>query len=192
MVIDSRVLYVALVAAVGLERLYELWLSKRNAARAFARGAVEHGRDHYGTMAAFHTLFLIAAAIEPYAFERQFPGALGWAALATVVAAQALRYWAISTLGDRWNTRVIVEPNASVVTGGPYRFLRHPNYVAVALELLALPLVHGAFATAALFSIGNIALLSVRIRVEEQALGARWEDAFHDKPRFIPGARSEH
>ncbi len=182
-------LYTALVAALGAERLFELWLSQRNAARAFARGAVESGAGHFGVMAALHTLFLFAAAAEPWLMGRPFPGALGWAALAVAVAAQALRYWAIATLGDRWNTRVIVEPGAEPVTSGPYRFLKHPNYVAVVLELLCVPMIHGAWLTALGFSLANAALLAVRIRAEEAALGPAWERAFAGKARFVPGGR---
>ncbi len=193
MVIDvSLVLYLGLLGAVTVERIVELLLSKRNARIAFARGAVEFGLPHYRVMTAFHTAFLLACAAEPLILQREFPGVLGWISLAVVIAAQSLRYWAISTLGDRWNTRVIVEPGVAPVTGGPYRFLKHPNYVAVVLEMLALPLIHGGFLTAVVFSLGNAALLIVRIQVEEQALGDKWSAAFAGKPRFIPvGSREQ-
>ena len=106
--------------------------------------------------------------------------------------AQALRYWAITTLGPRWNTRVIVLPGSAPVTGGPYRFVRHPNYVAVVAELFFLPLVHGAWWTALFFSLANAWLLTVRIRVEERALGDLWQRHFAEAPRFVPGgARGE-
>ena len=90
--------------------------------------------------------------------------------LAVVLAAQALRWWCIATLGHQWNTRVVVVPDASRVTGGPYRFLPHPNYVAVVLEGVALPLVHTAWITALVFTMLNAALLMTRIKVENAAL----------------------
>jgi methyltransferase len=185
MVSASYGAYLGFIGVVALERVGELVLSRRNAARAFARGAVEVGQAHYRFMAAFHTLFLVACAAE--AAVRPFPGALGWAALAGAIAAQGLRYWAISTLGERWNVRVIVVPGAAPVVAGPYRWVRHPNYVAVAMEMALVPLVHGAWLTALVFSLGNGLLMVVRIRAEEAALGRLWADAFAATPRFIPG-----
>jgi methyltransferase len=179
-------LYTALIALVAAERVVELRLSKRNAERALARGAVEVGRAHYPVMAAFHTAFLAACVGEAWCFADTLPRALEGAALAGAVGAQALRYWAIATLGDRWNTRVIVLPDAEPVTGGPYRYVRHPNYLAVVVEMVCLPLAHGGWRTAILGSLGNAAILYVRIRAEERALGARYAAAFADRRRFIP------
>jgi methyltransferase len=170
-------LYTGFLAALGLERLFELWLSQRNAARAFAAGAREYGTGHYRVMTALHTAFLLSCLLEPWLLARPFPGALGVAALLGALAAQGLRYWAISTLGERWNTRVIVLPDAPPVTGGPYKFLKHPNYAAVVLELFCVPMIHGAWVTALVFSAANAVLLSVRIRAEEAALGAGWKQA---------------
>ncbi len=109
-----------------------------------------------------------------------------------VLGAQALRYWAIATLGWRWNTRIVVVPGTAPVTAGPYRWVRHPNYVAVIAEMIALPLVHGAWLTALVFSVGNALLLRVRIRAEEQALGEPWQHAFAGRPRFVPGGHGGH
>ena len=181
--------YTGFVALIALERLYELRLSQRNAAKAFARGALEVGIRHYRVMTIFHTAFLVSCVAEPWLLQRAFPGLPGLVALAFALLAQSLRYWAITTLGDRWNTRVIVMPGTAPVTDGPYRFIKHPNYVAVVLELVAVPLVFGNWITAAVFSIGNAALLAVRIRAEEQALGARWQQAFAGKGRFVPGSK---
>ncbi len=172
--VTSRLLYTGLLALLATERLLELRLSSRNAARILARRGVEVGHGHYLVMVDFHALFQIACAGEVWGLGRRFPGVLGWAALGVLTGAQGLRFWAISTLGERWSTRVIVLPGAAPVTGGPYRFLRHPNYVAVALEMAAVPLVHGAWLTALLFSAGNAALLAVRIPIEEAALGKLW------------------
>jgi methyltransferase len=178
--------YLGLLGLLAAERLVELVLSRRNAARAFARGGVETGRGHYRVMVVFHSLFLVACAVEVVGLSRPCPGGLGLAALGVALAAQGLRYWAIASLGERWNTRIIVVPGLPPVTRGPYRFLRHPNYVAVVLEMAAVPLVHGAWVTAVVFSLGNALLLLVRIRAEEAALGAAYAEAFADKPRFIP------
>ena len=182
-------LYLALLVLLGAERIGELLLSRRNAARAFARGGVEVGQAHFRVMGALHTLFLFACGAEVMLLQRPFPGTLGWAALGGALLAQALRYWAVLTLGHRWNVRVIVVPGEPPITAGPYRFVRHPNYVAVALELLCVPLVHGAWLTALVFGLANLALLSVRIRAEETALGPTYAAAFANLPRFVPGGR---
>lgn len=185
----SQLLFTGFILVLAAERVGELWLSARNARRAFEKGAVEVGQAHYRVMAAFHTLFLVSCLAEVLLVPRPFPGTLGWVALAVAVLAQALRYWAIGTLGDRWNTRIIFLPDATPVTSGPYRWVRHPNYVAVVAELAAVPLIHGAWWTAVIFTAGNAALLYVRIRAEEAALGERYAHAFADRPRFVPQGR---
>ena len=184
----STPLYLALLAALSLERLHELRLSRRNAARAIAQGGVEFGQTHYRVMALLHGCFLVACAAEVLLLGRPFRPALGWPMLALAAGAQALRYWAIATLGPRWNTRVIVVPGAPAVTRGPYRFLRHPNYVAVVIEGFAVPLVHGAWITAVCFSAANAVLLAVRIRCEERALARHcvYEARLGAAPRFVP------
>jgi methyltransferase len=176
--VTSLHLYTGLMLAVGLERLLELRLSKRNAEWAFSRGAHETGQRHYRVMTVLHTAFLIACIAEPWVLGRPFLPWLGWPMLAVALAAQALRYWAITTLGHRWNTRIIVLPDAEPVTGGPYRYFTHPNYIAVVTELAALPLVHSGWLTALFFSACNAVLLAVRIRAEETALGLRWAQHF--------------
>jgi methyltransferase len=184
--VTSAALYLALLGALAAERCVELAISRANAAKAFARGAFEVGRRHYRIMAVLHALFLVACGSEVFLLNRTFPGVLGWVALLAVLLAQALRYAAVSTLGERWNVRIIVWPSYPPVTAGPYRFVRHPNYVAVIVELLAIPLVHGAFITAIVFSVCNAAILVIRIREEERALGPDYADAFRSRPRFIP------
>lgn len=166
---SSAAWFTVLVALVGVERLAELVVSRRNAAWAFARGGREYGRGHYPVMVALHTALLVGALLEVWWAGRAAP-TWAWVAVAVVAATQALRWWCIATLGSRWNTRVIVVPGLPLVTGGPYRLLPHPNYVAVALEGLALPLAHDAWVTALVFTVLNAALLTVRIRVEDAAL----------------------
>jgi methyltransferase len=168
----SLLAYTALVLAVGVERLAELRVSNRHVARALARGGVETGRGHYPVMVLLHTGLLVGALVEVWATGRPFWPWLGWPMLALVVAAQALRWWCITTLGEQWSTRVLVVPGAGRVTAGPYRWLAHPNYVAVVVEGVALPLVHTAWVTACVFTVANAALLTVRVRTENAALGA--------------------
>ncbi|MGW4410769.1 isoprenylcysteine carboxyl methyltransferase family protein [Nonomuraea sp. NPDC004702] len=164
--------YLVLIVLVGLERLAELVVARRNAAWSMARGGVVTGRGHYPWMVALHTGLLVCAPLEVALAGRPFVPALGWPMLAVVVAAQALRWWCITALGPRWNTQVIVVPGLPLVRRGPYRlaWLRHPNYVAVAAEGLALPLVHTAWLTALAFTLLNAALMVVRIRCENAAL----------------------
>jgi methyltransferase len=119
---------------------------------------------------ALHSGFLVAMLVEAWVRRPDVPPALAWSMLVLVLASQALRWWCILTLGPRWNTRVIVVPGMPPVTSGPYRFLRHPNYVAVVVEGLALPLVHASWITAVVFTVANAVLLTVRIRVEDAAL----------------------
>jgi methyltransferase len=168
--VNSQLLFTAFVLAVGVERLAELTLSKRHAAWAFSRGGKEFGRGHFPPMVALHTALLVGALAEVWMLERPFLPILGWTALAIVIASQSLRWWCIASLGRQWNTRVIVVPGLPLVSRGPYRLLRHPNYVAVVLEGAALPLVHSAWLTAVGFTVLNAALLARRIQVEEEAL----------------------
>lgn len=162
--------YAVLLGLVVLERLAELVVSQRHAAWARARGGVEHGAGHYPWMVLLHTGLLVACLAEAWLLDRPWLPVLGTTMLAVVVAAQALRWWCIRTLGPQWNTRVIVVPGLPLVTGGPYRLMRHPNYVAVVAEGIALPLVHGSWVTALVFTVLNAWLLTVRIRTEDAAL----------------------
>ncbi len=182
---DTRVLYSSLLGLIVLERLVELVITRRNRAWALARGGVEVGEGHYPWMVALHSLLLIACPAEVWLLDRPFVPGLALAASLLLVLTMALRYWAIATLGKRWTTRVVCVPGLPVITGGPYRWLRHPNYLAVVMEVLALPLVHTAWMTATLFSLANLALLRARIAVEEAAL-----DRYNDYRQSFPGARS--
>ncbi|GAA4842853.1 isoprenylcysteine carboxyl methyltransferase family protein [Kitasatospora terrestris] len=162
--------YTVLVLLVAVERLAELVVARRNAAWSLARGGTEYGRGHYPPMVLLHTGLLAGCLLEVWSGQRPFLPWLGWPMLAAVLGAQALRWWCIATLGPRWNTRVIVVPGLPLVGGGPYRWLAHPNYVAVVVEGFALPLVHTAWVTAFCFTVLNAWLLAVRVRCEERAL----------------------
>jgi methyltransferase len=181
--------YLLLLALVGMERLVELALSRKNAASTLARGGIEYGAGHFFWMALLHGAFLVAPAGEVLLLDRPFIPALGYPMLALVAGAQALRYWVIGTLGDRWNVRIIVVPGAPVVTSGPYRILRHPNYLAVVVEMVALPLTHTAYLTASLFSVLNAVVLRIRVRVEEDALARHgdYRERLGQRPRLLPG-----
>jgi methyltransferase len=165
------ILYTVLVLATGLERIAELIVSTRNARWSFARGGVEFGKRHFPPMVALHTGLLLACLAEVWFGDRPFIPWLGWPMLVLVLASQALRWWCIAVLGPRWNTRVIIVKDLPLVAGGPYRWLKHPNYVAVVVEGFALPLVHTAWVTAIAFTVLNaVLLLAVRIPVENRAL----------------------
>jgi methyltransferase len=164
-------IYFALLAVICLERVAELVVSQRNAAASLARGGTESGQRHFPTMVALHVALIAGCWIEPIVTHATFIPALAWPMVALVVAANALRWWCIATLGPQWSARVIVRPGAPLVRTGPYRWFAHPNYVAVIVEGAALPLAGSAWITAAGFTVLNAALLTVRIRCETRALG---------------------
>lgn len=168
----SEWLFTILVLLFALERLAELVVSKRNAAWSFAQGGVESGQGHFPPMVVLHSALLVGAVAEVWLLDRPFVPGLGWTMLALALASQVLRWWCISSLGRQWNTRVIVVPGLSLVTKGPYKLMSHPNYVAVVVEGFALPLVHSAWLTAAVFTVLNAVLLTVRLRCENAALAA--------------------
>lgn len=166
--------YTVVIALVALERLVELVVAKRNLAWSLTRGGREYGFSHYPAMVALHTGLLAGCLLEVWLGHRPFVPVLFWAMLALVVGSQGLRWWCIATLGPQWNTRIVVVPGLDRVTGGPYRWLPHPNYVAVVVEGIALPLMHAAWLTAACFTILNAGLLTVRIKIEDEALRAAY------------------
>lgn len=157
------------VGIVAVQRVAELWLSRRNERIQHARGAVERGAGHYPFMVALHALWLVSTLMEGFVRGPELP--TYWPVpLVLFLLVQPIRYWAIFSLGPAWNTRILVVPGSQPVARGPYRFLSHPNYVVVAVEILTFPLIFGAWATALVFTVLNAALLGVRIRAEEDAL----------------------
>ncbi|MEE6177934.1 isoprenylcysteine carboxyl methyltransferase family protein [Mycobacterium sp. 050134] len=163
--------YNLLILAIAAERLVELVVAQRNAKWSMARGGQEFGRDHYPVMVSMHALLLVSCVVEVWALHRPFVPWLGWPMLAVVAASTAVRWRCVSVLGRHWNPRLIVIPGAPLVRDGLYRFVRHPNYTAVAAEVAALPLVHSAWLTAVAFSLANASVLWIRIRTENAALG---------------------
>jgi methyltransferase len=154
---------------ISLAWLAPLVAAQRNRDRLLARGGEEVRPDTYKTMVALHVLFLASLSLESYPW-RVPPDTRTWACLGALVAVTALRYWVIASLGEYWNTRVVVVPGTRLVRTGPYRFLRHPNYLVIVLEFLLLPLLMRAPVTLVLFSLVNLAVLRQRIRIEETAL----------------------
>jgi methyltransferase len=181
--------YLLLVGAFALERCFELVLSRRNTRLALKRGAEERGQGHYWALVTLHTLFLLSCAGELLLRHPAFPKTVGYLALGGLATAQFLRYWVILSLRSRWNTRILFVPGDRPVVSGPYRFLRHPNYLAVVVEIFCLPAVRALWITAAVFSALNAALLWVRIRAEETALGPVYAHVFSRIPKLLPGGR---
>jgi methyltransferase len=159
---------IIIIVVVALQRLGELVYAQRNTSRLLARGAVEIGRRHYPLFVLLHASWLLAIFI---AVPRD--ASIDWPLLAIFVVLQALRLWVVATLGPFWTTRIVTLPGAPLVHNGPFRFVRHPNYLVVIGEIAVLPLVFGAWGIAIVFSLLNLALLAWRIRIEEAALAPR-------------------
>jgi methyltransferase len=183
--------YLVFLTLLAIERLVELRISRRHENWAKKQGGLEFGQRHFRLMKMLHTVFLFSCAGEVLFLNRPFLPVLAVPMLVVALSSQVIRYWCISTLGPYWNVRVIVVPGAQPVTEGPYRFMRHPNYLAVILEGLAVPLVHTAWVTAAAFTVLNAFLLWARIQCEENALAAHcsYREQLGDVPRLFPGMR---
>ncbi|SDL92876.1 isoprenylcysteine carboxyl methyltransferase family protein [Bacillus sp. OK048] len=175
------------ISVIIIQRLIELMIARKNEKWMKEQGALEFGTNHYPFIVLMHSLFFLVLVFEKIAFSREL--APIWPLLAAVfIFAQLMRVWAISSLGRYWNTKIIVLPNVDVVRKGPYRFIKHPNYLVVSIELLVVPLFYGAFVTACLFTLLNILMLSVRIPAEERALRelTEYEGSFEKCNRFLP------
>ena len=155
---------VTVLALVSMQRVAELWLSRRNTRALLANGGVEVGSRHYLPMVALHACWLLGLWIVAPARPMNLPLLLIFALL------QIARVWVLATLGERWTTRIVVIPGAALVHSGPYRYLRHPNYCIVAAEILVLPLAFGLVAFALFFTLLNTIILCIRIRKEDAAL----------------------
>lgn len=155
-------LNLVILSLVTFQRLSELFVSRRNTSRLIARGGYEVGGGHYWLLIGFHTVWMIGLWV--YGWNNP----VNWTWLFVYLVIQALRGWVVAALGDRWTTRIIVMPGEPLVTTGPYRYLRHPNYYIVLLEVFVLPMVFGMFWYALGFSIVNAAVVYWRIRIEEE------------------------
>jgi len=176
--------FFGLIALTAIERLVEVRFSKQHAAWAFAHGGQELGQSHYPFMVVLHTAFLIAMPLEVWLLSRTVSPLMMLGMFVLAMGCQVLRWWCITTLGPRWNSRVIIVPGLPRITDGPYKhpWLRHPNYFAVVLEGIVLPMVHGAWLSALVFSVLNAFLLRERIRVEEKALAMLSRPALWAQP----------
>lgn len=164
------VAFTILLFIVAVERIVELVISKRNLRWSFAQGGIEFGRSHYKYMVVIHVFLLGGALLEVWLFRPILIPILSWIMLLLAIASQALRWWCISSLGKRWNTLIVIIPGKPLSKSGPYKWFKHPNYVAVIVEGCVLPMVGFAWRTAIIFSILNAAVLTARIRSENAAL----------------------
>ncbi len=169
------------------QRIVELVVAKSNEVWMKKRGAYEVGKEHYKLLVLLHTMFFLCLLFEVVYFEQK-PAMWWFVPFLIFVVAQIGRVWSLVSLGRYWNTKIIILPGASVVAKGPYRYLRHPNYTIVGIEILALPLIFQAYGTAAIFTLLNVAVLSIRIRQEEEALSkvTNYDELFSQRLRFIP------
>ena len=176
------------LGATGLMRLGELWVSRGRIAERPADALVGEPAL-FPAMAGLHTALVVLPLAEVWFLERAFQSLVAGLAFAVLLVATGLRVWTLRTIGIAWNVRVVRPESETVVTRGPYRFIRHPNYLCVILELAALPLLHSAWISAVVLTLWNAAVLSVRIRTEEAMLMEipQWRDAFADRARLIPG-----
>lgn len=180
--------FVVLLACVGCERLLELRLSRRHQRDLALLGAHKRSDPHYRWMVALHAGVLAGAALEVILLHRPFVAPVAAAALFLFLLATLLRWWAIRTLGTHWNTEVVDSAALGVVSKGPFQWIRHPNYLGVFVEMIALPLVHTAWITAIVAAAGNIFVLRSRLRVEEALLNSApaYRAAMSGRPRFLP------
>lgn len=163
------VFFTAVIGFVVLQRLAELAIAHQNGKRMLQLGAFEAGAGHYPFLVLLHTLFIVGLIAEVASGTALQP-VWWWLPFSGFVLAQALRVWCIYSLGVHWNTRVYIIPGMKLVERGPYRWLKHPNYLVVTLEIMLLPLAFGAYWTMILASLGNLLVLQHRIRIENGAL----------------------
>jgi methyltransferase len=185
----SVIAYLGLLLVVALLRLVELRISKHHQALMLARGAAKVDEPRFRWMVLLHASVLLGAALEVVLLHRPFIPVLGASMFAVFLAANGVRWWVIRTLGEHWNVQVMDSTRLGVIIAGPFRFVRHPNYAAVFAEMLALPLVHTAWITAALGSLAHMVVLAQRLSTEERVLLANpdYRAAMAGKPRFLPG-----
>jgi len=178
--------FATFISLLIIQRLVELFWARRNYRSMMAAGGYEVGASHYPLVVGVHLLFFTLLVFEVLAGQRPLPS--WWPIPAAVfMMAQVMRAWCLIALGKFWNTRIVVLPGAVPVTNGPYRWIRHPNYLVVCIELLTVPLMFGAYFTACLISLLNAGVMIIRIRAEERALAPMDYEAVMGKvSRFLP------
>jgi methyltransferase len=181
-------LFLVLLVCVAISRLAELWISRKHQKQMSARGVEKLPDARFPAMVALHVAVLGGAAVEVVWLHRPFIPVLAAVAGFFLVSATALRWWVIRSLGAHWNVQVMDSARLGVVSNGPFRWVRHPNYLAVFVEMAALPLIHTAWITSAIAMIGNILLLRSRLRLEEGVLQSypEYQLAMAGKARFLP------
>jgi methyltransferase len=184
----TRILFAVLLAFIGLQRLAELRVSQKNEKIILSRGGREHAPGQLDWMKVLHIAWFAGMMIEVLWLQRPFIPALSSAAILLLVTGQLFRYAAIRTLGWRWSVRVMTLPNEAPIQMGIYRYIRHPNYLGVMLEIIAVPLVHTAYVTALCSLPAFGVLIGFRIREEERALSkmSNYQEVFQGLPRFLP------
>jgi methyltransferase len=185
----SAQLYLFLLAAVGAGRLAELRISRKNQRRLAEQGIEKISDPHFRWMVMLHAGVLVAAGLEVVLLRRPFVPTLAAPMAVLFLLANGIRWWVIRTLAGHWNVQVMASARLGAVTAGPYRWIRHPNYLAVYIELIALPLIHTAWWTAIVAASANAWVLARRVAVEESVLLADpgYRAAMGAKPRFLPG-----
>jgi methyltransferase len=184
----SMLAYTLLLVLVGMGRLLELGISRRRQREMARRGVAKVSEPHFPAMVLLHAGVLLGAGLEAWLLARPLRRAFAIPIALVLLGANGLRWWVIHTLGQHWNVQVMNSTRLGVVTDGPYSWIRHPNYVAVVLELAALPLLHGAWLTALLGTLAHLCVLRRRIAVEESVLLAdpTYRRLMGSRPRFIP------
>lgn len=182
-------LFVGLLVAVGVMRLAELRISHQNRRRMLAGGAVPVPEPHFKWIVVIHAGVLICAPIEVVLLKRPFIPWLAATMFVLFIASNLLRLWVVLSLGQLWSVNIMDSARLGVVTDGPFRFVRHPNYVGVVLEVISLPLIYSAWMTAIAAALGYCYTLSRRVAAEEKVLMANpeYREAMGHKPRFLPG-----
>ncbi|HHW38580.1 MAG TPA: hypothetical protein GXX18_15310 [Bacillales bacterium] len=175
------------ISLVILQRLAELGIARKNEKWMKANGGYEVGEDHYKYIVMVHILFFISLIME-VSFFNKATSSLWSVFLLFFTLAQGLRVWSLMSLGKFWNTKIIIMSNVNIISTGPYKFIRHPNYLVVVIELLVIPLLFNAFFTAIIFTLLNMVVLSIRIPIEEEALirEINYKAVFHQRARFAP------
>jgi methyltransferase len=180
--------YISLLVLVGIERLIELRVSRRNQRRMAEQGVRKIVEPHFPWLVAFHTVVLVSAGLEVLLLHRPFIPALAIPMTAVFVLSNLLRWWVIRLLAELWNVQIMESSRIRIVTSGPYRWIRHPNYVGVVMEVFSLPLIHTAWVTALVGTALYMEVLRRRVRMEDSVLLAdpAYRLAMGDKPRFFP------
>jgi methyltransferase len=185
--VNTNMLFAFFYTYLVVQRIIELMIAKRNEKWILEKGGYEAGREHYKWIVAVHILFFVSLLLEVQFFQKHLTPF--WPFLLPIfIILQILRVWVIVSLGKFWNTKIMILPNAEGVAKGPYRIMRHPNYVVVTAEILIIPLLFEAYITAVVFTILNLAVLSIRIPEEERALmnNTYYQKQFAMVPRFFP------